>query len=314
MVQLETSYSVVGSTIVFTAAPLNGQQIEVTIYGVIAVNTNNGEVPYTSGGDFAGSNSFTFNSTSNTLSVTNVTSTGNVSAGNIKTDSILYANGSPYVFTTSPAGSNTQIQFNDSNVFAASANLTFNKTSNTLTTYDFVAGNSITVTNGTVVLDTSTIVVSGGSAGIFNSGVSNINLGLVANVTMGSTTGNVTVQGNLIVNNSATITNLKVNDFYSNRTPITVTTGTVVDSFSVNKYRSAKYTMRVNSDDGYQAVEVLLIHDNTNSYVTIYGSLSTVGTDIIVLSTEINSGNVQLLATTGSANTTVNLLGTYIAD
>lgn len=314
MVQLQTVYSVSGSSLVFTTAPLNGQQIEVTTYGVVAINTTNGQVPYTSNGDFVGSNSFTFTSASNTLAVTNVTSTGNVSAGSIKTDSILYANGSPYVFTTNPAGSNTQIQFNDGNVFAASANLTFNKTSNTLTTYNIVAGNSVTVTNGTVVLDTGTIVVSGGSAGIFNSGVSNINLGLVANITMGSTTGNVTVQGNLSVNNSATITNLKVNDFYSNRTPINVTTDTVVDSFSVNKYRSAKYTMRVNSDDGYQAVEVLLIHDNTNSYVTIYGSLSTVGTDIITLSTDINSGNVRLLATTGSANTTVNLLGTYIAD
>ena len=314
MVQLETVYSISGSTIIFSTAPYNGQKIEVTTYGITAITANSGQVAFAESGNFAGSNSFTFNSTTNTLSVTNVTSTGNVSAGNIKTDSILYANGSPYVFTTNPAGSNTQIQFNDSNVFAASANLTFNKTSNTLSTYNVVAANLVTVTNGTVILDTGTIAVSGGSAGIFNSGVSNINLGLVANITMGSTTGNVTVQGNLSVNNSATITNLKVNDFYSNRTPITVTTGTIVDSFSVNKYRSAKYTMRVNSDDGYQAVEVLLIHDNANSYVTIYGSLSTIGTDIITLSTDINSGNVRLLATTGSANTTVNLLGTYIAD
>lgn len=314
MVQLETVYTVSGSSVIFSTAPFNGQKIEITTYGVTAITASSGQVAFAENDNFAGSNSFTFNSTTNTLSVTNVTSTSNVSAGNIKTDNILYANGSPYVFTTSPAGSNTQIQFNDSNVFAASANLTFNKTSNTLSTYNVVAANSLTVTNGTIVLDTGTIAVSSGAAGIFNSGVSNINLGLVANITMGSSTGNVTVQGNLSVANSATITNLKVNDFYSNRTPITVTTGTIVDSFSVNKYRSAKYTMRVNSDDGYQAVEVLLIHDNANSYVTIYGSLSTVGTDIITLSTDINSGNVRLLATTGSANTTVNLLGTYLAD
>jgi hypothetical protein len=118
----------------------------------------------------------------------------------------------------------------------------------------------------------------------------------------------------LIVNDTATITNLKVSDIYSNRTPIAVTTNTIIDSFPVIKYRSAKYTMRVNSDDGYQAVEVLLIHDSANSYVTIYGSLSTVGYDIIALSTNILSGNVRLLATTGSANTTVNLLGVYVAD
>jgi hypothetical protein len=129
-----------------------------------------------------------------------------------------------------------------------------------------------------------------------------------------TTTGNVTARGNLTVNDTATITNLKVSDIYSNRTPIAVTTNTIIDSFPVIKYRSAKYTMRVNSDDGYQAVEVLLIHDNANSYVTIYGSLSTVGFDIIALSTDILSGNVRMLATTGSANTTVNLLGVYVAD
>lgn len=314
MVQLETVYTVSGSSVIFSTAPFNGQKIEITTYGVTEITASSGQVAFAENNNFAGSNSFTFNSSTNTLSVTNVTSTSNVSAGNIKTDNLLYANGSPYVFTTSPAGSNTQIQFNDSNVFAASANLTFNKTTNTLSTYNVLAANSLTVTNGTIVLDTSTIAVSSDAAGIFNSGVSNINIGLVANITMGSATGNVNVQGNLSVANSATITNLKVNDFYSNRTPITVTTGTIVDSFSVNKYRSAKYTMRVNSDDGYQAVEVLLIHDNANSYVTIYGSLSTVGTDIIALSTDINSGNVRLLATTGSANTTVNLLGTYLSD
>ena len=61
--------------------------------------------------------------------VNSISATGNVSANNIKTDHLLYANGSPYVFTTTAAGSNTQIQFNDANSFAGSANLTYNKTS-----------------------------------------------------------------------------------------------------------------------------------------------------------------------------------------
>ena len=58
---------------------------------------------------------------------------GNVVAGNIKSDHLLYANGSPYVFTTNASGANTQVQFNDGNSFAGSANLTFNKTTGTLT-------------------------------------------------------------------------------------------------------------------------------------------------------------------------------------
>ena len=118
---------------------------------------------------------------------------------------------------------------------------------------------------------------------------------------MGSASGNVVIQGSF-----------GVNSVYSNRASIVVTTNTVVDSFSAALYRSAKYTIRVNSDDGYQAAEVLLVHDGSTSFVTIYGSLSTIGSDIISLSTDIVSGNVRMLATTGSSNTTVNLIGMYV--
>jgi len=78
--------------------------------------------------------------------VNSLSSTGNVTAGNIKTDNLLYANGSPYAFTTNAAGTNTQIQFNDGNSFAGSANLTFNKTTGTLTVAQ-ISGNGSSVTN-----------------------------------------------------------------------------------------------------------------------------------------------------------------------
>ena len=65
--------------------------------------------------------------------------TGNVTAGNIKTDHLLYANGDPYVFTTNAAGTNTQVQFNNNNAFSASANFTFDNTSNTLSVTNITA-------------------------------------------------------------------------------------------------------------------------------------------------------------------------------
>jgi len=74
--------------------------------------------------------------------VNSLSSTGNVTAGNIKTDHLLYANGTPYAFTTNAAGTNTQVQFNDGNSFAGSANLTFDKTTGTLTTNFFVGNGS----------------------------------------------------------------------------------------------------------------------------------------------------------------------------
>lgn len=79
----------------------------------------------------------------------NASVTSNITAGNVKTDNLLYANGAPYIFTTSAAGSNTQVQFNDANAFAGSANFTFNKTSNTLSVTNIVAnGAGLTALNG----------------------------------------------------------------------------------------------------------------------------------------------------------------------
>jgi plasmid maintenance system antidote protein VapI len=78
--------------------------------------------------------------------VNSLSSTGNVSAGNIKTNNLLYANGTAYVFNTSAGGTNTQIQFNDGNNFAGNANLTFNKTTGTLTVAQ-ISGNGSSLTS-----------------------------------------------------------------------------------------------------------------------------------------------------------------------
>jgi hypothetical protein len=65
--------------------------------------------------------------------------TGNANVGALLTDSILYANGTPYVFTTNAAGSNTQVQYNNNNAFSGIANFTFDNTSNTLTVTNIIA-------------------------------------------------------------------------------------------------------------------------------------------------------------------------------
>jgi len=250
------------------------------------------------------------------LTVTANITSGNANLGNLTIANFFSGNGA---LLSSLTGSNITGQVSNALVAGtvytnAQPNITSLGNLSTLTVVGNATAGNLKAVNGVVTLDTGIITVSSGNAGIFTVGIGNINIGLAGNVTLGSPTGNVIVQGNLSVANDTTITNLKINDLYSNRTPISVSTGTVIDSFSITKYRSAKYTMRVNSDAGYQAVEALLIHDGINSYVTIYGSLSTIGTDIITLATDINLGNVRMLASTTSANTTVNLLGTYVAD
>lgn len=255
--------------------------------------------------------------------------TGNASVGGIKTDNYYYANGQP-LDMQQPAGSNTQVQFNNSNDFGASANFTFNSSTNLLNVTGNIAATNISATgnvssaylistSGCVTLGLGAIAVIGTQAGLFNSVVTDINLGLTSNVVIGSLTGLVTVRNNLTANGTITgdivsANSVEAGDFYSKRPNVAVTTNTVIDSFDVNTYRSAKYTLKVSDDTGYQALEVLLVHNNINSIITVYGSLSMTGLDLVTLTTAINGSNVELKATSVNANTSVNLMGTYVPD
>jgi hypothetical protein len=225
LIQLETSYNVVGSNVIFASPPLNGQKIEIITYGVTQIEASNGQVPFIVDTDLGGSNSFTFNSSTNTLSVTNVTSSGNVSAGNIRTNNLLYANGDPYQFTTNAAGTNTQVQFNDGNLFGASANFTFNKSTNTLSVTNIIAnGNQLTNLNASNVVGTVGSSEQSNVANTANS-VSGANVSgqvgnaLVAgtvytnaqpNITSVGTLNNLDVSGNAVIGGNLTVSgNLK---------------------------------------------------------------------------------------------------------
>lgn len=282
---------------------------------------------------------------------------GNVLTGGILTDHYYYANGQPLDFGGNPGGSNTQIQFNNNGEFGGSANLTFDFATNNLSVSGNITGETLISNNGCITLDTGIIAVSSGAAGIFASTITDINLGLDANIVMGDAAANVTVQGNLIANGNVSATNItgtlttasqpnvtsvgtlsslsvtgnintgnitvtntvdavnvKVTDLFSKRTSINITAGTVIDTFPIASFRSAKYTMRAGDGVDYQALEVLLVHNNINSIITVYGSLSTSGTDLVAFTTDISGGNVNVYATAVGPNTNLNLMGTYVPD
>lgn len=310
------------------------------------------------------------NAVSNVVVVSNIGAnvTGNISATGVKTDNYYYANGQPLDVGGNPAGSNTQIQFNNDSEFGASANLTFNSSTNLLTiTGNIVAtnanlGNAATAnylfaTAGSLTLANGVIAVSGNTGGIFSSTLTDLNIGLLANIVMGSSTGNVTVQGNLksnggvtgttltgtlttnaqpnitsvgtlanlsvtgnintgniTVTNTVDAVNVKVTDLFSKRTSIGISANTVIDTFPIGEFRSAKYTMRAGDGTDYQALEVLLVHNNINSIITVYGSLSTSNSDLVIFTTDISAGNVNVYATAVGPGTDLNLMGTYVPD
>jgi hypothetical protein len=152
----------------------------------------------------------------------NVTATGNLIALNanlgnaatanyVKTDNLLYANGVAWNFSagvSSVAGSNTQVQFNDASSFGASANFTFNKTSNTLTVTNITA-------NGAGLSSIAGANVTGTVANAnYAAYAGNITIAAQSNITSVGTLSSLSVTGNISSGN-ANLGNLVIANYFS---------------------------------------------------------------------------------------------------
>jgi hypothetical protein len=145
--------------------------------------------------------------------LSNVSVTGNVSTGGIKTDNYYYANGSPVDFQQA-AGSNTQVQFNNNNDFGASANFTFDTATNTLFATN-ITGNgagltSLTGANVTGTVANATYAANAGHAVTSNTVVdaNQSNITSVGTLTGLSVSGNALITGNLVVDGNLTYVNV----------------------------------------------------------------------------------------------------------
>lgn len=320
---------------------IDGQLIDVSR----PITAANNQVLFAEANYAVGNTGFTFSSASGNLSVPgNIISSGDLlpnanvtySLGsNTKRWNNLYLAGNTIflgesTLSTDANGAITLLNATGGElIVAGNANLTTLESGNsniTITTngnvITSVSGNAnVLIVTGTGINVAGTINSTGNIVApnfVGNLAGSNINLGLNANtITIGSNTSTVTVRNDLDVSGIIDSPSIMVGDLYSRRSAIPINSAnTVVDSFPIGDFRSAKYTVRASSDLGYQALEVLLVHDDINSIVTIYGSLSTAvgNVDIVTLSTAISSGNVELRATGFEANTKVNLMGTYVPD
>ena len=135
--------SVIGGVLEGTSVSVSGMVTGASVVGGIMSGTSISVTGNITGG--------------NVNSVGFITTTGNIIGGNILTNNYYYANGGLVDFDQ-PGGSNTQIQFNDANDFGASANLIFDKVTNTLTVTGNIVGTNIKIstvnsaTNGNITL------------------------------------------------------------------------------------------------------------------------------------------------------------------
>ena len=309
-------------------------------FGSSAAGANT-QIQYNNNGDFGAEAAFTYDQATNTLSADNIagtlttvaqpnvtslgtlislTVTGNVAGGNITTVGVVAATGNVSGGNLTTAGAVEATTLSGSLSTAAQPNITSLGTLTSLTVTGNATAGNVIAADGTVQYGTNpgsgSISVNTGTttAGIFATNITDINLGLAANIIMGATGKTVTARGNVTADNLQSDT-LSVGDFYSSRTAVSVgSANTVIDSFPLATYRSAKYTIKVSDSTGYQALETLLVHDDINSIITVYGSLSTTGSELMSLSTAVNGTNIELRATPVNSSTSVNLMGTYVPD
>lgn len=97
----------------------------------------------------------------------------------------------------------------------------------------------------------------------------------------------------------------------SNSATTSTTANTVIDSFSKDVYRTAKYLVQITSGSNYHASEVLLLHDGTDAYVTEYGIIYS-NTSLGNISANINGGVVDLLVAPINASSTIKVKRIFV--
>jgi hypothetical protein len=174
---------------------------------------SNTQIQYNNNGLLGASSSFTFNSATNLLTVTNLQVGNRANLGNVSNVAILGGTNGYFLQTDGsgnltwapagnggntgngiPGGANTQVQFNDAGVFGGDAGFTYNKTTNVLATDNIVVGNinaNYITSNWDV---TANVVVANYLRGD-GSNISNVNA-VVASVANSVAGANVTGQVN----------------------------------------------------------------------------------------------------------------------
>lgn len=218
---------------------------------------------------------------------------GNANIGTVRTDNLLYANGTAWDFATA-AGLNTQVQFSNGTDLAASANFTFDAATNLLT----VTGN-----------------------GQFN----NANLGNLAVANSFNTNGaggNITLTGGNIIGANAVIANTFTSNVATGTAPLSVQSTTRVANLNVAQANVSDYVTVTTQTTG--TFYPILAGGNTtgnysqgsNSNLSFNAATGNLSTTLLNVTSNANVGNLGFGSgeITGTGNVTGgNIVGTIAA-
>ena len=162
--------------------------------GTASVSGLNGQLQYNNNGVLAGANVAYFSANTTLIANANISSSANVSAANVLTNNLLYANGQPYVFST----------YSNTSVAAYLPTYTGNIQAGNITITGNLTVANIIYTNQEVI--TSTETVQGNL--VAGSGVASTNTTTGALVVVGGAgiSGALNVAGNVTLNSTTTST------------------------------------------------------------------------------------------------------------
>ena len=248
--------------------------------------------------------------------------TGNIAPEGILTDNYYYANGDPVDFEQ-PAGSNTQIQYNDDQNFGASANLTFDFANNILTVIGNLSASNANLGNLAQANYVNIANQINGNIANFSGNLTalNSNLGNLAqanyvnvanqiNGNIGNFSGNITALnanlGNLVEANYVNVANQingNIANFSGNLTALNANLGNSANAsyFVGNGF----YLTDINTSLLSNGNSNLVIFNNANAVFSITGvsNVLTIASNGIFI-----DGNILANTITANANLVGNLL------
>lgn len=217
-------------------------------------------------------------SITNDLQGNTATFSGNVAVGGILTDNFFDANGVPIDFQQAQ-GPNTSIQFNDDGDFGGSANLTFDKDTDTLETVNLVVSNANINT-----VNSSNLVGTGNDVTINANGFVTTFHGLDGLVDL---PGPLTVAGNVSLEGSEVSID---NDLQGNTA--TFSGNVVVPNLAVNLALSGN-TATFSGNASFDGAEVSIANDLQGNTASFIGNIDALNADLgnLALANFVNVAN-----------------------
>ena len=276
----------------------------ITIEGNEIMSASNADIQFTPGGTGGvvfpaitiNDNNITGTRSNENLNIT-ASGTGHIVVG------ALRING-----TTITSDDSTAINFAEGNITMGSINITGNVITSTDSSIISFGGMQLSgVGTPTQQNDVATKDYVDGSGNTFG------NLEIVS-----GTLQNTVTNANLILDTVGTgVIAIQSNAYISSgTTTVTSSAASAIDSFVAATYRGAKYVVSITdtTNSRYETAEIIVTHDGSNAFISVYGRAGSTTTDLATFSADINSGSVRVMTiNSAGSSTTYKFFRTLIA-